>query len=62
MVCGTFTLTKIATSEVDGVVAGYNANNPRPISVTKTKAADGTWTVTATFPPCPANTSHSTGN
>jgi hypothetical protein len=62
MVCGTFTITQIAAEDVDGVIARYKANKPPPVSVTKTKAPDGTWTVTATFPPCPPNTSHSTGN
>lgn len=61
MVCGTFTITQISSDDVDGVVQRFNANNPPPLSVTKTQAQDGTWTVTATFPPCPENTTHSSG-
>jgi hypothetical protein len=59
MICGTFTITKIASGDVDGVVERYKATRPPPLSVTKTEAPDGTWTVVATFPPCPANTTHS---
>lgn len=62
MVCGTFTLKKIADADVAGVVARFKANVPPPLSVTQTKQADGTWTVVATFPPCPPNTSHSTSS
>jgi hypothetical protein len=61
MICGTFTVTNIPTNEVDGVVARYQATVPHPTSVQKTQAADGSWTVTATWPPCPPNTTHSTG-
>lgn len=61
MVCGTFTLTKIATSTAaDAIVTRFKTNVPPPTSTTKTQEADGTWTVTATFPPCPPNTTHST--
>lgn len=62
MICGTFTLTKISDAEVAGVVARFKATVPPPISVTQTKQSDGTWTVVATFAPCPANVSHSTGS
>jgi hypothetical protein len=61
MVCGTFKLKKIASDEVDGVVERFKVNDPAPLSVTKTQEQDGTFTVTATFPPCPPNTTHNTG-
>jgi hypothetical protein len=59
MICGTFTITKISDADVDGVVARFKATVPPPLSVTKTKQSDGTWTVVATYPPCAANVSHS---
>jgi hypothetical protein len=59
MICGTFTLTGISDADVAGVVARFKATVPAPLSVTQTKQADGTWTVVATFPPCPTNVSHS---
>lgn len=52
MVCGTFKINGVTDSEVTGVVARFWANVPPPIKVTPTMNADGTWTVTATFPPC----------
>lgn len=58
MVCGTFTMNNIPQTNVDAVVARFKANKPPPTSVTKNQAADGTWTVIAVFPPCPADTSH----
>ena len=61
MVCGTFTINRIASADVDGVVQRFNANDPPPLSVTKAQDADGTWTVTARFPPCPENMTHSSG-
>jgi hypothetical protein len=62
MICGTFTVKNIPTNEVDGVVARFQATVPPPTGVpTKTRAADGSWTVIATWPPCPASTTHSAG-
>ncbi len=61
MVCGVFTITGISDADVAGVVQRFKQNVPPPLSVTQTRAADGTWTVTATFPPCPPNTTHSAG-
>jgi hypothetical protein len=62
MVCGTFTMNSVAAADVAAVVAGFQANNPPPTSVTKTQNADGTYTVVAQFPPCPADTTHATGS
>lgn len=62
MVCGTFTITQIDTQDVDGVVKRFELNQPPPLKVIKAQQADGTWTVVATFPPCPANTTHDPGN
>ena len=61
MVCGAFTTDNVPDGFQDLVVALYRANVPPPISVTKTQKADGTWTVVATWPPCPPSTSHSLG-
>jgi hypothetical protein len=61
MICGTFTRIKIPQNEVAGVVNLFKATVPPPTNVTQTQAADGTWTVVATWPPCPPNTTHSTG-
>ncbi len=60
MVCGTFKVEKIPDDEVDEVVERFETNVPPPTSVTKSKQADGTWTVIATWPPCPDNTTHTT--
>jgi hypothetical protein len=62
MVCGTFTLTQIGDGDVNQVVDLFQKNNPPPLRVTKNHEPDGTWTVVAVFPPCPANTTHSTDN
>lgn len=62
MVCGTFTINQIPNGEETGVVARFRANVPPPIDVKSSQDADGTWTVIATFPPCPANTTHDPGD
>jgi len=61
MVCGVFTVNGISDADVAGVVQRFKQNVPPPLSVTQKRAGDGTWTVVATFPPCPDNTSHSPG-
>jgi hypothetical protein len=58
MVCGTFTTTNVPDGEQAAVAALYRANVPPPTEVTSTRQADGTWTVVATWPPCPTDTSH----
>ena len=62
MVCGTFSIKKIADADVDGVEERFRLNDPPPNSVTREKQTDGTWTVTAVFPPCPENTTHTLGS
>lgn len=58
MICGTFTLKDIPATQVADVVSRFKATIPAPTSVSKTKQADGTWTVVAKYPPCPPNTTH----
>ena len=60
MVCGTFKISKVPASDVDETMSDFEANVPPPTSVTKSQDGDGTYTVTAVFPPCPDNTTHST--
>lgn len=55
MICGTFAMSNIPDGQQDAAYNGYSQNTPPPTSVTKVQAADGTWTVTATWPPCPAD-------
>ena len=63
MVCGTFSIGSIPDGQQDAIYNGFESNIPPPTSVTKTQGADGTWTVTAVWPPCPAGTTtaHSPG-
>jgi hypothetical protein len=61
MTCGTFTTDSVPAAEADSVVAMFKANVPPPTSVTKTGNADGTFKIVATFPPCPAGTTHNAG-
>jgi len=56
MICGTFTMRGMTSDEADAEVADFKTTNP--ISVTKKQEADGTYTVTAVYPDCAANTSH----
>lgn len=58
MVCGVFTTSQIPDGDQASVIALYKANVPPPISVTATQGTDGTWTVVATWPPCPHATEH----
>jgi hypothetical protein len=60
MVCGTFTLTKVPAAQLAQVMAQANANVPPPTSVTSAPDGPGTYTVTATWPPCADNVTHST--
>lgn len=60
MVCGVFKMSAVPEAEVQGVVERFETNVPPPLSVARTPDGAGTFTVTATFPPCPGNTSHST--
>ena len=58
MTCGTFKIEKVPAADVAQVVGGFQANVPPPTSVTSTPDGAGTYTVTAVFPDCPANTTH----
>jgi hypothetical protein len=64
MICGSFTMKSIPNGQEDVIYNGFMSNVPPPTHVTKTQDADGTWTVTAEWPPCPAKTttSHSANN
>jgi hypothetical protein len=59
MVCGTFRIRQVPAAEVDDTIALYKANVPPPTSVTSAPDGQGTFTITAVFPPCPENTEHS---
>jgi hypothetical protein len=59
MACGTFTISKVPQAQLQQTIDLFKANKPPPTSVTSTPDGAGTYTVVATFPPCPANTSHS---
>jgi len=52
--CGTYIVDKIPDANVGEVMAGFRLDSPT--SLNKTKNADGTWKVTAVFPPCPGGT------
>lgn len=58
MICGTFATSGLTKEEADFQEQAYRSNDPAPDSVIQSLAADGTWTVTAAFPPCPANVTH----
>jgi hypothetical protein len=64
MICGTFTINSVPDGQQNAIYNGFMTNVPPPTKCTKTQAADGTWTVVAEWPPCPANTttSHSANN
>ena len=64
MICGSFTLDNIPDGRQDAVANGFQTNVPPPTSVAKVQNPDGTWKVTATWPPCPAGAtaSHDPGN
>lgn len=64
MICGTFVLDSVPDDQAESTVAGFRNNDPPPTSVDKTKNADGTWKITAVWPPCSngVTTTHSPGN
>jgi hypothetical protein len=61
MTCGTFTTTDMQADEADELEALHRATTPPPISLTRTQQPNGLFTIVAVFPPCPAGTTHSTG-
>ena len=52
-ICGSFSISAIPNGQQDQVIDGYRNNIPPPDSVTSAQQPDGTWTVTAQWPPCP---------
>jgi hypothetical protein len=58
MACGTFTETKVPKSNLAHRVSMWNVSGAT--HVTWQEDDDLTYTITAVFPPCPDNTSHST--
>ncbi len=59
MPCGTFTVSHVPQADLQETIDLFKANKPPPTSVTSAPDGTGAYTVTAVFPPCPANTSHS---
>ncbi len=63
MACGTFTVKSVPQAKLQQTIDLFKANNPSPTNVSSAPDGSGTYTVTAQFPPCPPNTTHSpTGN
>jgi hypothetical protein len=58
MICGTFQKTGLDQATADLIAQGYGSTSPAPLNVNTTQAVDGSWTVTAIYPPCPANVLH----
>ena len=52
MVCGTFVVDNIPQSNVNAVYNGFLSNTPSPTRVDKAQNPDGSWKVTAVWPPC----------
>jgi hypothetical protein len=59
MACGTFTVSGVSQTELQSRMDLFRANKPPPVSVSSNQDPDGSYTITAVFPPCPANTTHS---
>ena len=59
MACGTFTVKKVNQERLQQTIDLFKASTPTPTSVTSAADGSGTFTVTAVFPPCPPNTTHS---
>ena len=58
MVCGTFTVQDVPAEALQETMDIWRGNDPPPMTVTSSQNADGTYTVTAVFPPCPEGTTH----
>jgi Domain of unknown function (DUF1906) len=58
MICGTFTAARVPPDQLADVMQGYRDNIPAPLRVTSEADGDGTFTVTAVFPPCSTDTTH----
>ena len=61
MVCGTYTVSGVAQDDLQRRMNIWRATKPPPTSVTAEQDDDGTYTITAVFPPCPDDTTHSPG-
>lgn len=59
MACGTFIVSKVSQAELQSRMDLFKASKPAPTSVTSSQDADGSFIITAVFPPCPPNTTHS---
>jgi hypothetical protein len=60
MVCGTFTESKVPHESLDQRIAVWKGTKPPPMIVASKADGEGTFTITAVFPPCGDNTTHST--
>lgn len=58
MICGTYQKTGLDQATADLIAQSYGSTSPAPLGVNTTQAADGSWTVTAVYPPCPSNVFH----
>jgi hypothetical protein len=58
MACGVFTIKKVPEHKLAEVVADFADDDPPPLQIEKVKDNQGTFTVIATYKPCPANTTH----
>jgi hypothetical protein len=53
MTCGPFSRDLIPADKIKGVLHRLKTNKPPPTNVVSTQNPDGTFKVTADFPPCP---------
>ena len=58
MTCGTFIVRNVPADKLQLRMDLYKKNDPPPTSVTSAADGNGTYTITAVFPPCPENTTH----
>jgi len=63
-ICGSFSMSGVPNGKQDAIEKGYRDNIPPPKDVTKVQDGDGTWTITAEWPPCPDDVTvqHSANN
>lgn len=62
MTCGTFTVSAVAQDKLQQTIQLFKASTPPPTSVSSAADGSGTYTVTATYPPCPNGTTHTNGS
>jgi hypothetical protein len=58
MPCGVYKFTDVPDDKLDELIAEIDLDPP--LKIDQQKAANGTWTVTATYPPCPPGQPQST--